>query len=88
MGPESDADGRLYTAVLGYLEATERGEPPDLDALAADLGGDPGLAAELREFALAHALVDQLTAPVRRAAQPSRPRRSPRTARMAAASRG
>jgi hypothetical protein len=76
MGAESDAGQRLYAALLAYLEAEERGEPPDLDALAADLADRPDLARQLREFALAHALVEELTDALRRAVRtlaPARP---------------
>ncbi len=88
MDQGADASGQLYAAILVYLEATERGEPPDLDALADGLADRPALAQELREFAAAHAQVEELTAPLRQTAQAPRLRRPPRTATAAAATPG
>jgi hypothetical protein len=85
MDQEPDASGRLYSALLGFLEATERGEPPDAGALAVNLADRPDLARELREFAKTHALVERLTAPLRQATRRlAAPRSSPQAAVTAA----
>ncbi len=69
MGAELDASGRLYAAILHYLEAAERGEPPAADAPAADLADRPDLAREMRDFAATYARVERLMAPMRAAAR-------------------
>jgi hypothetical protein len=57
-----DRDERLHAAILNYLEALERGDPPKLDSLLTD---DSDLAAELRQFVETWEYVERFTGPLR-----------------------
>lgn len=57
-----EPDDRLSDILLGYVEATERGEIPDREVL---LAAHPDLASELAQFFAGQDRVEQIAAPLR-----------------------
>src|SRR5437762_7242821 len=57
---------RLQALLVAYLEANDRGQPPDPQAL---LAGYPEFATELAEFLANRAQLERLAAPLRQLAE-------------------